>query len=65
MADEPTAELDAASAALVVAALRAEADAGVTVVLATNDPQLASTCDRVYHLRDGAIDPDMSTAIFR
>lgn len=55
VADEPTAELDAASAGLVVAALRAEADAGVTVVLSTNDPSLAEQCDRVYTLHDGAI----------
>jgi putative ABC transport system ATP-binding protein len=61
VADEPTAELDAASAALVVSALRAEADAGVTVVLSTNDPSLAAMCDRVYELHDGAIQPDATT----
>jgi putative ABC transport system ATP-binding protein len=55
VADEPTAELDAASASLVFTALRAEADAGVTVVLSTNDPNLASMCDRVYTLHDGAL----------
>lgn len=55
VADEPTAELDRDTAALVVTALRAEAAAGATVVLSTNDPTLASTCDRVYHLHDGAI----------
>lgn len=55
VADEPTAELDKDTASLIVTALRAEADAGVTVVLSTNDPVLASTCDRVYHLHDGTI----------
>ena len=55
VADEPTAELDAGSASLVVTALRAEAEAGVTVVLSTNDPNLASQCDRAYHLHDGVI----------
>lgn len=55
VADEPTAELDAATAALVVAALRAEAEAGATVVLSTNDPNLAAQCDRVYQLHDGCI----------
>jgi len=55
VADEPTAELDADTAAVVFAALRAEADAGVSVVLATNDPDLAALCDRVIHLVDGAI----------
>jgi putative ABC transport system ATP-binding protein len=58
VADEPTAELDAGTASFVVAALRAEADTGVTVVLSTNDPNLASMCDRVYHLHDGVIRPE-------
>lgn len=57
VADEPTAELDAVTAGLVVTALRAEADAGATVVLSTNDPNLAATCDRVYHLHDGVVSP--------
>ncbi|MBI1349727.1 MAG: ATP-binding cassette domain-containing protein [Actinomycetales bacterium] len=60
VADEPTAELDATAAALVVSALRAEAEAGATVVLSTNDPALAAQCDRVYRLHDGAIQPDTS-----
>jgi putative ABC transport system ATP-binding protein len=62
VADEPTAELDAASASLVVTALRAEADGGATVVLSTNDPSLAALCDRVYELHDGAIQAGTSTA---
>ncbi len=55
VADEPTAELDADTAAVVFAALRAEADAGASVVLATNDPDLAALCDSVIQLVDGAI----------
>lgn len=55
IADEPTAELDAATAALVFAALRAEADAGAAVVLATHDLDLAAQCDSVVHLVDGRI----------
>jgi ABC-type lipoprotein export system ATPase subunit len=53
IADEPTAELDADSAAVVLAALRAEADAGAAVVLATHDPEVAALCDDVLHLVDG------------
>jgi ABC-type lipoprotein export system ATPase subunit len=53
VADEPTAELDADSAAVVLAALRAEADAGAAVVLATHDPEVAALCDDVLHLVDG------------
>ena len=55
VADEPTAELDAATAALVFAALRAEADAGAAVVLATHDLDLAALCDSVVHLADGRV----------
>ena len=65
VADEPTAELDRDTAALVVTALRAEAAAGATVVLSTNDPTLASTCDRVYHLHDGAITRDQVSRLNR
>lgn len=53
VADEPTAELDATTAAVVFAALRAEADAGASVVLATHDLDLAALCDEVVHLVDG------------
>ena len=59
VADEPTAELDADTASVVFAALRAEADAGATVVLATNDPDIAALCDRVIRLVDGAITPEL------
>jgi putative ABC transport system ATP-binding protein len=55
IADEPTAELDAETAAVVLAALRAEAEAGAAVVVATNDPEVASVCDSVLHLHDGRV----------
>jgi ABC-type lipoprotein export system ATPase subunit len=53
VADEPTAELDADTAATVLGALRAEADAGAAVVLATHDPDVAALCDARLHLVDG------------
>ncbi len=53
VADEPTAELDADTAAVVLGALRAEADAGAAVVLATHDPDVAALCDARLHLVDG------------
>lgn len=53
VADEPTAELDADTAALVLAALREEADAGAAVVIATHDPDVAALCDDTLHLVDG------------
>ncbi len=55
IADEPTAELDAATAATVFAALRAEAEAGAAVVIATHDLDLAGLCDSVLHLVDGHV----------
>lgn len=58
VADEPTAELDADSAALVLAALRAEAAAGASVVLATHDPDVAALCDATLHLVDGRVAAD-------
>jgi putative ABC transport system ATP-binding protein len=53
-ADEPTSELDAANRARVVGLLRAEADRGAAVVLATHDPEAAAECDAELHLDAGA-----------
>jgi ABC-type lipoprotein export system ATPase subunit len=58
VADEPTAELDAETASVVLAALRAEADAGASVVLATHDPDVAALCDATLHLVDGSVASD-------
>ncbi|HEX6937423.1 MAG TPA: ATP-binding cassette domain-containing protein [Actinomycetes bacterium] len=53
LADEPTSELDAANRARIVALLRAEADRGAAVVLATHDPEAAAECDAELHLDAG------------
>ncbi len=53
LADEVTSELDAANRQKVLELLRAEADRGATVVLATHDPEAAASCDRELHLADG------------
>jgi tungstate transport system ATP-binding protein len=54
--DEPTASADAASADLVLAALRARRDAGDTIVFSTHDPDLAEAlATRTLRLRDGRI----------
>lgn len=50
LVDEPTAGVDAASAELVVAALRAEADAGVVVVHAAHDAAAIAAADHVVRL---------------
>jgi putative ABC transport system ATP-binding protein len=54
LADEPTSELDAANRARVVHLLRAEADRGAAVVLATHDPEAAAECDAELHLDAGS-----------
>ena len=53
LADEPTSELDAGNRVRVVALLRAEADRGAVVVLATHDPEAAAVCDAELHLDAG------------
>jgi putative ABC transport system ATP-binding protein len=50
LADEPTAHLDAASAALVITELRRAAAAGCAVVAATHDPALRAAADRAIGL---------------
>lgn len=50
LADEPTADLDPATAALVAEGLLAEAERGVTLIVATHDPALAARMDRVIDL---------------
>ncbi|WP_229069740.1 ABC transporter ATP-binding protein [Actinoplanes sp. DH11] len=53
LADEVTSELDASNRQKVLDLLRAEAQRGVAVVLATHDPETAAACDRELHLADG------------
>lgn len=50
LADEPTADLDPATAALVTEGLLAEAARGATLVIATHDPALVARMDRVIDL---------------
>ena len=56
LADEPTGNLDAATAAEIVPALLGLARArGATLLLVTHDAQLAARADRVLELRDGRL----------
>jgi putative ABC transport system ATP-binding protein len=57
LADEVTSELDAGNRQRVLELLRAEADRGAAVVLATHDPEAAAVCDTEVLLRDGQIEP--------
>ena len=55
LADEPTGNLDAESAATVLALLRQIAADDRAVVLVTHDRDGASRADRVLHIRDGRL----------
>ena len=56
LADEPTAQLDSETAARVMALLRELVEEqGLTVLVATHDPAVEATADRVVHLQDGAV----------
>ena len=56
LADEPTAQLDEASAAGVVDAMRALAGRGVTLVATSHDPDVIAAGDQVVRLHDGRIE---------
>jgi iron complex transport system ATP-binding protein len=53
--DEPTAALDLCRAELVARAVRASAQAGAAVLLATHDLAWARACDRVLVLQEGRL----------
>jgi putative ABC transport system ATP-binding protein len=58
LADEPTANLDSATAQAVTRLLLAAArERGAAVVLVTHDPDVARHADRLVRLRSGRLDP--------
>lgn len=53
-ADEPTGNLDTATGAVVEDILfRLNKERGITLIIVTHDRDLASRCDRQFHVRDG------------
>jgi len=60
VADEPTGNLDTESAGEVMAILIGLQQDGVTVIVATHDPEVAQHATRHVKLRDGAITEDLS-----
>jgi lipoprotein-releasing system ATP-binding protein len=58
LADEPTGDLDEATAEALHALLREmHKDFGLTSVIATHNPRLAGACDRVLRLQEGRLVP--------
>ena len=58
LADEPTGDLDEATADALHALLREmHKDYGLTSIIATHNPRLAATCDRVLRLEGGRLLP--------
>jgi lipoprotein-releasing system ATP-binding protein len=56
LADEPTGNLDVATAETVFAELTARVrDAGVAALIATHNPELAARMDRTVRIRDGKL----------
>lgn len=61
LADEPTSQLDAATAAHVVDVLLDAADAtGAALVVATHDADIAARLDRVWSISDGLLQTERS-----
>jgi putative ABC transport system ATP-binding protein len=65
LADEPTGNLDSASAREVMELIRRFHGEGQTIVLVTHDPRVAAAADRVIHMRDGAITEESRLATDR
>jgi putative ABC transport system ATP-binding protein len=58
LADEPTGNLDSRTSVDVMVLLQSLGDSGITVVLVTHEPDIASHATRVVEMRDGAIRSD-------
>jgi putative ABC transport system ATP-binding protein len=57
LADEPTGALDTSTGEQIVELLRGVRDQrGTTILLVTNDPDVAGTADRIMRIRDGRIE---------
>jgi putative ABC transport system ATP-binding protein len=59
LADEPTGNLDTRTGSEIVDLLLELQSRGITIVLATHDPQVAARCDRVVRLLDGRVADDV------
>jgi putative ABC transport system ATP-binding protein len=66
LADEPTGNLDSATAAEITDLLAAtQEQCGATLIIATHDQHIAQTCDVVMEVRDGRVRSDALSADVR
>ena len=64
LADEPTGDLDSASAQMVVDIMRElNHDLGLTFVVVTHNPEVGAAGTRIVHLRDGQVVGDERMAL--
>jgi putative ABC transport system ATP-binding protein len=67
LADEPTGNLDRASAKVVLSTFLELNKAGQTIIMVTHDPEVANCANKLYVMRDGAIvgvrEPDRSQSL--
>jgi putative ABC transport system ATP-binding protein len=55
LADEPTGNLDSKTSEEIMGLFRELNESGVTLVIVTHEPEIASQCRRCLHFRDGKI----------
>lgn len=58
LADEPTGSLDDENAEIVLKTLKNIHQEGTGIILVTHDKRIAFSCDRVYRLQDGKLEPE-------
>ena len=55
LADEPTGNLDEQTGAEILDLIRAQHQAGLTIIMVTHDPKVAALADRIVHLQRGRV----------
>ncbi|MGK7345254.1 MAG: ABC transporter ATP-binding protein [Candidatus Nitrospinota bacterium M3_3B_026] len=56
LADEPTGNLDTATGERIISLLKELNDSGVTLIVVTHDPEIASHAGRILRIRDGRLE---------
>jgi putative ABC transport system ATP-binding protein len=59
LADEATGNLDSQNASDILGLLAGLRERGMTIIIATHDPQIAARCERLIRLRDEAVVDDL------